>query len=236
MCAAPALAATGSATTRLSQFSFELIDLNPNDSIIPALMLTSTGQSAYSTYSHLHMQTEAELRQGVVTTVANGPTGTARTTAGVDEWIAFASVAPAPLVNGYSDERYQSSTGRSLAFTLTPYTTVQFRAFVEHSRQEAADVDLLSPVSMSGELRNTAGQWIVSMDDRDDGERDGQTFWLSGSMSSDAQAAKGTLSLSVSTYAWSSVSAVPEPQSVGMLVAGLGILAMSARRKLRKVC
>jgi hypothetical protein len=225
--ALPALA--GSVSTRLSQFSFELIDADPDDGITPAVQFFMEKQQTRSAYASLYRLVGEDLGEGVDSTEVGGPSGWARSGIGSDSWYSEASSRIGPT----DYEFYSSYATSKMTFTLTPGTTLQFRVLAEHTRADSPEMSLLvAPVSLEGHLYGADGWWLNGFDKERYAGTDGESFWLSGSLTSGAKAAAGWVEVAVSGYAYTHATAVPEPRSYAMLLAGLGLVgAVAARRR-----
>ncbi len=225
-----AFAQSGAVTTRLSQFSYELVDLDLDDGISPAVQFVLKSHSLRSAYaSNTHLVDE-DVGTEMGTTAIAGPSGSAGSSLSTDTWFSHATTRFGP-----SDyEFYSAYAFTTWSYTLTPGTALSLRVLAEHTRNPAPEVDLYVDARLTGRLYGSDGGWLGSIDHYYWGEDESGFSWLEGTVASGTGTATGELVLGVASYAYTSPAAVPEPATGLMSLAGLGVVFAVARR--RKAC
>lgn len=230
---APAHAANGNASASLKNIKFQLIDLDLTDNISPSIDFFSTSASGYLSffssdpgidetgYSNRFETVNKPFTYGGAST-HNGPTSMRsemHINTSLPEWTSFVS------------------TNQRLHFTLSPSTRLLFSAEAEVFVQDNGIKDTAANATLGGGFETTI-----------DGVRGYESFSTTLSTSAGARselllgvldtgAAIGTGVLAAGTsasfYTDQNTSPVPEPETYGMLLAGLLVLGGVARGKRR---
>jgi hypothetical protein len=226
LAAVPARAQDGSAASTITGFKFELIDLDLNDGITPAITFSPT-YWARSTYGQPWAPIDMATRDSPGTTEVANAAGSASTTQGTEIWSSRATVnsdfAPGA--------RFDAVMYSILSMTLTPRTEVRFEALAGIEHAAAPRTDYESYAVMTGELTTHLSTGSVSNRFYDSYGREtgsGQDLLL-GYLRSGNGFAGGHLHLQ--TGARAILAPVPEPHTYAMLAAGLALLALQARRR-----
>jgi hypothetical protein len=235
--AACAALATGTAsaqqtaTASLNNFHYQLIDLNTSDGITPYISF-SAGSSAHAgAYLFDNFdQTFPAVTQDVL--FSHGEVFTSNAN-GAAHAFSFADQVHSDVQIGYLSGLAESFTLQG--FTLSPNTLLVFSAdaSVESSFNRGEGVGYAmaqlsggysvsdtNSVSFDSSLLSNPGEGLFSTT-------------LSTAITSGNAELTGWVNYSTEANAVSYVSAVPEPASLGMLVAGLGMLTGVARRRNR---
>lgn len=222
MPALPAMAQSGGVTTRLSQFSYELVDLNPSDGISPAVQFVVNRHEQRSAYASNYELVAEDVRDDIGSTEIVGPSGNARSSLSTDTWFAEANTQYGP-----SDLEFYSAYSHTYwTISLTPWTALNLEVLAENTVTFGPEIFLLPDASIKIELRDSAGLWLGSIDQEHIGEG---SAWLRGTVASGSTNATGELYLAVGSYAYT-WPAVPEPATGLMLLAGLGIVGTVVAR------
>ncbi len=232
-------AGVASASASISGFTYQLIDLNPNDGITPSLTFSDGWRGASSSSNSF---TEDRIYGEGGTGVGN-VNGSASTAAAAG---AVASSAQTILPNEYR-YGFNSDTSYVRDFTLSAGTLVIFSANASVSASLApADVmQTAATARLFGELRsdnfNTPFGYRSSFDGYVNSVNQGRSdLVLLGSLHSLNRTSFGSIGMGTATQAhWfdsppdlpRAVRAVPEPASYAMLFAGLGLVGVAARRR-----
>lgn len=222
-----AIAATAHAEARAVQFT--LIDLNPDDGIAPLLTF---GDFTVGGYTYLRDNGNFLLQDPVLTYGSAGISsayGSAQASAAPD---LFSSTATMTDIRPRNE--FQAGSGISRDFTLSPYTAVIWNT--------AGVLSVQRPDGLAG---NKAGVTLSAyFTDLQNGHQEYQTlseeystdlgsspFDLSLRVASDAQALTGRISLQTQVNAAIFAQPVPEPETYGMLAAGLLVIGARLRRR-----
>ncbi|MFP5393055.1 MAG: PEP-CTERM sorting domain-containing protein [Gammaproteobacteria bacterium] len=226
---APALAAHADVSAQVSGFKIELIDLDPNDGIAPSIVFdnetfpgstyTSEGSGSFTGYD------------SVFTPVGHGGASASLSTTGMGTRAYFSESAP------YGGWQTSKAT-RGAAFTLSASTGLLLTAQATLRRDRAPSVDAYSSViltlSVDDHLPGIDGRQYQSQEfAAADGER---SHKLSAYLSTGAVAQQGYFSLETRaslTDPGLPPTPVPEPETWGMMLVGLGLLDGAAARRRR---
>jgi hypothetical protein len=229
-------ASVESASASIGNFSYQLIDLNPTDGIAPSIAFTSySGTASSQGFSGFGNLSDSRSTLGATSVVSSkGRADTLLAPASVS------SVAKAFLPDE-SNRQFAAQALYSQQFTLSADTLVIFsadsRLHVDYDRQNNRN----SPKARSamfGELNidGIAGQPDYVSDFGEGASIDRASSFnsrLIGALQSLHSTAYGTISLGTRVEAgwmpW--VSAVPEPGTYAMLLAGLALVGAVSRRK-----
>lgn len=228
---APAFAAfPQSASADIAQLRYELIDLNPNDGILPSISFTD---SEYFLSVNLGPTQWDRVFADTPGVLERSWAGTTLRTA-VSDAGASASISMASAVAGAN---FYTNARLSQNFTLSPYTGVIWSVLTQltggaedaYGYQQAA----------------IEGRWVDADGDTFDEQQtfssqlitgvwamDQRSETLSGYLYSDARQRNGSVDFAVSQALYTP-GPVPEPATWGMLAAGLGLLGMRLRGKQR---
>ncbi|MEC5162391.1 MULTISPECIES: PEP-CTERM sorting domain-containing protein [unclassified Janthinobacterium] len=230
-----------SATVSIGNVSYQLIDMNPTDGIAPSLTFYGQGFNAdsstsrgsvnrdsYYDYSRTHGATGVDSIGGSAATLATPTT-----------FSASSSVAS----NAYSSH-FTSNARGGRDFALSADTQVIFFATTSLSASNSGTTDSAWARSGFSASLYTSGlpthnsSFLVEVTARD--AQDIHTQMV-GVLQSARRVQYGTLTMTVETESeWRvavpvslapSISAVPEPGTYAMLLAGLGLVGFAARRK-----
>lgn len=216
MPALPAMAQSGGLTTRLSQFSYELVDLNPSDGISPAVEFVLNRHEQRSAYASDYVLVAEDVRNDIGATEVVGPSGNARSSLSAGTWFAEANTQFGP-----SDHEFYSAFSVTYwTISLTPWTALNLEVLAENTATFAPELFLLAKASIQGNLYDSVGLWLGSIDQYHVGVG---SAWLRGTVASGSTNATGNLYLAAESYAYTS-PAVPEPATCLMLLAGLGMI------------
>ncbi|MFP5391969.1 MAG: hypothetical protein ACLGI6_10570 [Gammaproteobacteria bacterium] len=230
----PAQAQDTTVTAGFAGFTYELVDLDPNDSVTPWISFTNAywKDSQWDAYASADYGQSRPLDYASIETVGtvtqdgpygrtvavNGPLGVGSTTtmkAGVQDNVKLASFA----------EYYA-------AFTLSPSTRVQFTwiGAIDRPDAPAAAYEVRASLSVNGSLWTSSGtenfaEYLGNGMDRQ--------YDLFHSLSSFTAPASGYLGFNASTSVSHYAAPVPEPHTSAMLAGGLLLLGLQARRARR---
>ena len=208
----------------VGQLRWELVDLTPDDGITPWI-----GMNSYATQSYASVYDQEGNEIDGVRIDRYGTTG-------FDNGYASMQANAQPnaanvLLTVHSGYGYVSAN-RSFRFILSPHTQVNF----------FADADLWATPEKPGiSWPNALAELYGSLPGYNDGERFMQSFHLTDgtlhdtltvSAASQGEWVNGYLALDAYAVAESHVAPVPEPATYGMLLGGLGLLALVGRRRI----
>lgn len=233
---APAFAQSAPApavlSSELTQLRYQLIDLNPNDGILPEITFDASSFQASLGYRAPGAE---ERFDSTSSGVAERDWVGAKLRFAVAEDALSASIAVGETTPLGTTLHAGGTLHRS--FSLTPYTGVIWTAAVGLAGDQA--------YAFGQQSATLAGQLIDDVADTFD-ER--QTFsagasvglpWngsetdsLSGYLYSDGRARKGFVDFAVNNWIYVT-SPVPEPATYGMFLAGIALLGMRLRRQRR---
>jgi hypothetical protein len=225
--ASPAALADASASASISDIRYQLIDLDPNDGILPEI--TFAGGSESASISLYAWEGNSNL----------GGYKTLDSAGSIDITRSFANVAASTAQNALSSAIFlqvpggpaSSANASSYAirnFTLSPNTGLIWSAI---GNLAAVAPGVGASVRVFGTLSDTEGSQIesrrFSLDYNTWGG--GDSVNLSGYLFTDDQALSGNLSVSTSVFGVA--NSVPEPSTWGMLFAGLAVVGARRRRR-----
>ena len=223
--AASVARADSSAFARFGALDIALFDLDPADGVAPALGLSPLERSGSAFQYRYPDGSWPPLREDRV-----GGIGIAA--------LADAHGAASAVLRDQSIEGEAVSTGGgayttlltdSFRFTLTPYTRVVFSAATESAVSAETLQSALAVVTLSGQVINLGES--ISFETTSVRLASGSSIVpLAVETSSAALALSGDIALRGYAYA-AGVSPVPEPDMLGMLLAGGAMLLASARRR-----
>ncbi|ATQ74843.1 hypothetical protein CR152_32040 [Massilia violaceinigra] len=217
----------------ISQYRYQLIDLDLNDNITPSIVFTEFMDRSFSLHTLENEVIAADSIHTLGTTSISSRGGFASTRSDASSWRSLAHVDGAMLLNG----SMSASTTHSSTFILSPNTGIMFSAVAEIS----GEVSPLGPgdsavmnVRMQGDISSRYGSDNAEMMDFTESyskfTSGTQTYKMSGYLHSNQQEVMGSIRFSTDAVA-RVVSAVPEPESYAMLLAGLGLVGFCTRRK-----
>lgn len=227
MPALPAMAQSGGVTTRLSQFSYELVDLNPSDGISPAVQFVVNRHEQRSAYASNYLLVAEDIRNDIGSTEVVGPSGNARSSLSVDTWFAEANTQFGP-----SDYEFYSALSVTYwTISLTPWTALNLEVHAENTVTLAPEIFLFAKGSLRGNFYDSVGLWLGSIEQYHLAQG---SEWLRGTVASGSTNATGDLYLAVESYAYT-WPAVPEPATSIMLLAGLAVVGPLVARGAKSV-
>jgi hypothetical protein len=223
-------AANASASAQISNLTYQLVDLDPNDGILPTITFATSylGQASTSWYPYASDTSGALGSTGVTWS-----SGSAATSSGATALSAHSSLSS----DWYS--RYDADASQYLPFTLSPHTSLLITAAgaldvvpggatrSSASISFTAQLDFLSPGGVKG------GTYYDQSYASQDGARD---YSFSAYLASGATAQNGFLQLRAQTSLeldapTDPANPVPEPETWGMLLGGLAVVGGLARRR-----
>lgn len=230
----PAHAAAGQASASLSNIQFRLVDLDLTDNITPSITFQDKQSSGQLNYSHGNEGGQNTFSGFDTFSAAytNGSVSATTTANSVKAQAHISSLVPGKQLSVWVNAR------QDLAFTLSPSTRLIFSAqgdvFVDQD-----GIDTSSPYALLNAWINTSINGVPGREDA------GANLWstqgmrsrlLQGSLDSGTASATGMLTATTwaNFYHAGTIPPVPEPETYGMLMAGLLVLGGVARRKARK--
>lgn len=237
LCALPAHAQSASASAAITSFSYRLVDLDLADGITPSIALTPISgftRLSHSMYGNSAMNEFQSI--GTLGTTASGRAfGSASTTSGVDFMQAMAQFS-APAGAGY--QSFGGENEYRFNFTLTPSTGLAFSGDVSLAAHDSGGpvqalagmrMQGLFPWTPSGLVDYTAFNWTAGVEDGARAER----FY--GELRTGAIGLQGYFRMTNhATVISNALLPIPEPQTYAMLLAGLALLGVCARRQRRR--
>lgn len=228
----PAAAAQSTSSAEVVQFGYELIDLDPSDSIVPAITVDSS-MHAMSMYRPWGEGGDHPFQMDQIftfgsTSVAN-PVASASSTFDATSGRTESSFTTPTAI-------YQEVFGRTeyrLTFTLTPMTAIRFTALASvDAAQEGSDVYSYAGAAMIGTLFDlTLDQWSFAEVLNTDGGPDSRSLF--GYMETGDTVRQGYVSLDINAMSYGRLPPpvpVPEPSTWALLLCGLGLIAWRATR------
>lgn len=251
------------ASTGFGNFSYSLIDLDPSDGIAASLTFGSTGFGANvngnltlsGSSPTPHVDTFSDAPSGALRDLSASSSlfpaagsGSATVTKGAGGIVGSSGAATA-VIQDNSPSRITtydiSSMLMSTAFTLSPHTLLIFSADAYVSANNDPTLSALgraqiistSRLNVSGPIGNSFQQSSAQI------RAEADTRWASQSSNESLSVTFANISGSAVTGhadlessvrgSVLNVSAVPEPETYGMLLAGLGVMGLIARRRKR---
>lgn len=227
---APVLAQSASASVDTSGFSYQLIDLDLNDQITPAISFTERIAST----SHY------DNGSGVVDVDAIETFGTTSITRAFGSAATRSTATSSSVQAGFelASPYFQLFSGQHFYgwdFEITPSTGILFRTTATLNAAHAGDgTRSLAKASMVGYLYHYGDESQEQSDFTDlvAIENGARSYTLSGYLHSGQESLRGAFGIGTeATAAFYGISPVPEPSTYAMLLAGLGLLGWRARRK-----
>lgn len=233
MLAPGAHAATASASAEIHDLKYQLIDLNPNDGILPTITFdySSANQESKSWSPWASHVGGADSSTQVVH--ASGSASTASSATGLAAAVALSS-------DYYRS--YEASARNYYDFILSPYTAVLITAVgsldvdAGGSTASAATIEFDASLDHLDAGGVRGGTYYSQRYDSRDGAGDYSfaAYFASGATSED-----GFIILHAGSSTWLNAptapvdptSPVPEPETYGMLVAGLAVVGALSRRR-----
>ncbi len=230
---APAQAAYGNATASLNNIQFQLIDLDLTDNISPSITFTGTSASgSLTSYPYPIGKYEFVNSSGFESVDKVFTYGSGSLSNGPTSMRAEVHLSPAP---GAVSLSMSGSTRQELNFILSPSTRLLFTAEANANVQQEGMTRPYTSATLEGYMSSTINgvdgyEHFTSALERSGGA--GNEF-LRGMFDTGAGVGTGRLSASTYTYFNYYPSAVPEPETYGMLLAGLLVVGGVARRNRR---
>ncbi|WP_229422151.1 PEP-CTERM sorting domain-containing protein [Massilia aquatica] len=230
---APAQAAYGNATASLNNIRFELIDLDLTDNISPSITFTSTSASGRLTsYPYPSDKYDFVTSSGFESVDKVFTYGGGSLNNGPASMRAEVHLGPAPRAGSLN---MSGSTTQNLNFILSPSTRLLFTAEANVNVQQEGITRPYTSATLNGYMSSTINgvAGYEHFTSALEGSAGAGSEFLRGML--DSGTGVGTGQLSASTYTDFSYypSAVPEPETYGMLLAGLLVVGGVARRNRR---
>ncbi len=225
-------AGVNQASASISDFSYQLIDLNPTDGIAASLTFTSFSSTSKSDHWY-HGGGEMDTLSGLGSTRAEGIGGESSTTVTQFGVASESRSAAVPLEFEYNMS--YSSTNYVRQFTLSADTLVIFSGTAHHFTSYVPELYSSSGATTMLIGREIGGRWphnpgfssnLITQ------EAGPENMVLLGSMQSFGRTMFGEVEMSASTVT-RRITPVPEPETYAMLLAGLGLVAGALHRKRR---
>ena len=226
---APGVTQAASASAFVRDFSYQLIDLDPADGIIPSLIFTSDiiNANAFANVNNLRGPPwDDEL---ALTTYGRGTIEKVPGSASIE---AAPGAAKADAIAGRGAFSADSASGYQ--FTLTPNTHVVFSAT---ARIQVAHDHLNHPPDQSSAFAGLLGEFVTSAGQRTDfdshlySESPGiNTIPVAVHAFTGKFAGTGNVRAQASAFALG-VSPIPEPATWAMMVAGLAVAGVRILRR-----
>ncbi|HEX8613947.1 MAG TPA: PEP-CTERM sorting domain-containing protein [Telluria sp.] len=233
---APAHAGHVNTSANLSNIQFQLIDLDLTDNITPSITFQNKQSGGQLSYVQ-GAEGGSNSFSGFDTFSAAYTNGSVSATSTATSLQAQAQARTSPVAQG-QELTVSVSARQELSFTLSPSTRLIFSAqgdaFVDQ-----ADIDWTSPDASIGAWIETNINGVSVHDESYSSITSSQgkrSRFLQGSVDTGTAIATGmlTASASVNFHDTGTIGPVPEPETYGMLMAGLLVLGGVARRKARK--
>ncbi|MEC5162392.1 MULTISPECIES: PEP-CTERM sorting domain-containing protein [unclassified Janthinobacterium] len=232
MSASAQAAGVNYASASISDFSYQLIDLNPIDGIAASLTFTAFSSTSKSDHWY-HGGGEVNTLSGFGSTKAEGIGGASNTTV-TQFGVASESRSTAVPLEFEFNMSY-SSTSYIQRFTLSANTLVIFSGTANHFTGYVPELYSSSGATTKLIGREIGARWphipgfSSSLITKEAGP---ENMVLLGSMQSFGATMFGEVEMSASTVT-RRITPVPEPETYAMLLAGLGLVAGALRRKRR---
>ncbi|MFP5391968.1 MAG: hypothetical protein ACLGI6_10565 [Gammaproteobacteria bacterium] len=223
LAAAPAQADTTATTT--TEFSYQLVDLNPNDNITP--WITFEYQQATGTASALTGLYNWDPHQihGLGTVDYTTPYGHASATVGTDSYSATATMQAGVTGNA----GVAGSTFLDTKFTLSPGTRLVFKLIASVALSPPEDHAAYGGVTFTGSLESPGPGFEYSSFSHYLTSYQSEHYNLVESLTTFDQERSGYFRVG-STANVTEPPVVPEPDTCAMLLGGLLLLGLRARK------
>jgi hypothetical protein len=227
--------AQSTASASVGNLNIQLIDLAPGDGIAPSLSFTGATTAfanaiiyADTTFTDVAQQ-DIELGDDNIPASASNASGTAN---------AFAStLSVTAATNMLSNSGWTLAQG-TMDFILTPNTRAIFTVTASVSAlpdfTEGGLGSAFASALLYGEIVNSTSNGVTNFSSNVISSLFGEQRTLSAVIDSQGVETTGWVGIQAMAESMSLASPVPEPATVGMLAAGLGILSGAARRRKRK--
>ena len=213
------------ASTEISNFRIELIDLDTTDNINPSFSYSLREDSIHASYDMAYRSVYTWSSTDEMGEYSNTYHGaTTLTTLGNNAILSKSSTPVSGLRADAFGELYYD-------FTLSPNTQVNILAWgkvtsdKQGGRNAFGMASLIGSTSTGQSFSKSLGVW---------GSPSNVEGWMIGAFRSDDEAATGYYLLRTDAFSESIyLPPIPEPETYGMLLAGLGVVGLAARRRRR---
>jgi hypothetical protein len=226
--------AQSTASATVGNLNIQLIDLAPGDGIAPSLTFTGTSNTFANAilYSDTTF-TNIALEDSSVGT-DNSPAHASNGSGNADAFASTLSVSA--TTNMFSNSGWTLAQG-TMDFILSPNTRAIFTVIASVSAlpdfTEGGLGAAFGSALLYGEVTNDASSGVTSFSSNMISSLFNEQRTLSAVIDSQGVEASGWIGMQAMAESMSlaPVSSVPEPATVGMLAAGLGVLSGAARRR-----
>jgi PEP-CTERM motif len=220
-------AAQSSASASIEHFGFHLVDLNPNDCIVPSIRFGPGLSYSVTSITDLNGNLVQQVR-----TDSFGPVGF-NSMFGSGTGFTDAHTAKSSL-DVLSGSGYANAVN-AFYFVLSANTRVDFTADgLASSYFSASTGNSFAQALMTGSLKDSYGNLLTGADTDLNARGSTTAGPMFLSLSTQGTALSGSLILKIETNGSSMISPVPEPASYAMLAVGASLLAGLARRRSAK--